>query len=350
MMSEKSDRVQLIGSVPLPDCEQVVRQVGGELSPYLRRLPDGETGERGRWIYFQNLMLRAHPAMEEDPSEPPFRFVQWDGKVIRETMRLRFRPGIDPDNVSFDTGYDRAAQESYAVFSRLRREGVIPGHIRFQVSLPTPMASGYMYVSPKAREAYLPVYERALLTALAGIVAAIPAADLAIQWDVCQEVLVFENYFTERPSDYKAQIFAELGRLGGAVPEAIEMGFHLCYGSPQDEHVVQPKDMAILVEIMNGIGNAVRRDIDFLHAPVPKPRSDDGYFAPLSRWRQRPETRLYLGLIHFDDREGDVQRIAAARRVIADFGIASECGWGRTDPARLPGLLASHRVAAEALP
>jgi hypothetical protein len=120
-------------------------------------------------------------------------------------------------------------------------------------------------------------------------------------------------------------------------------------GSPQDEHVVQPKDMAILVEIMNGIGNAVRRGIDFLHAPVPKPRSDDTYFAPLSRWRQRPETRLYLGLIHFDDREGDVERIAAARRVIADFGIASECGWGRTDPARLPGLLASHRAAAEAL-
>src|SRR5262249_25056876 len=119
-MSEKADRVHLIGSVPLSDCEQVFRHVAGELGPYLRRLPDGETGERGRWIYFQNLMLRAHPAMEEDPTEPPFRFVQWDGKVIRETMRLRFKPGIHPDNVTFDTGYDRATKESYAVFARLR--------------------------------------------------------------------------------------------------------------------------------------------------------------------------------------------------------------------------------------
>ena len=229
-MSEKADRVHLIGSVPLPDCEAVFRQVAGELGPYLRRLPDGETGERGRWIFFQAMMLRAHPAMEEDPTEPPFRFVQWDGKLIRETKRLRFKPGSDPDKVSFDTGYDRAATESYAVFSRLRSEGVIPSHVRFQVSLPTPMASGYMYVSPKAREAYLRVYERALLTALRNVVAAIPSEDLAIQWDVCQEVLVFENYFpeAERPSDYKAQIFAELGRLGDAVPEAVEMGYHLC--------------------------------------------------------------------------------------------------------------------------
>jgi len=212
------------------------------------------------------------------------------------------------------------------------------------------MASGYMYVSPKAREAYLPVYERALLAALRNIVAEIPPEHLAIQWDVCQEVLVFENYFPERPSDYKAQIFAELARLGGAVPEAIEMGYHLCYGSPQDEHVVQPKDMAILVETMNGVGAATRRRIDFLHAPVRKPRGDDAYFAPLAAWRRRPETRLYLGLIHFDDRAGDAERIAAARRIFPDFGIASECGWGRTDPSRLPGLLASHRAAAETLP
>ena len=76
--------------------------VAGELGSYLRRLPDGETGERGRCIFFQAMMLRAHPAMEEDSTEPPFRFVQWDGKVIRETMRLRFKPGIGPNGITFD--------------------------------------------------------------------------------------------------------------------------------------------------------------------------------------------------------------------------------------------------------
>ncbi|MBI3708475.1 MAG: hypothetical protein HY246_12495, partial [Proteobacteria bacterium] len=70
-MSSASGLVHLVGSVPLSDCEQVFRQVGNELAPYLSRIPDGETGERARWIYFQRSMLESHPAMEIDPSVPP---------------------------------------------------------------------------------------------------------------------------------------------------------------------------------------------------------------------------------------------------------------------------------------
>jgi hypothetical protein len=343
-----SDRVHLIGSIPLPNCEEVFRRVSETLGPYLNRIPDGETGERARWIYFQSVMLKAHPAMELDPTVSPLRFVQWDGKLVREVQLLRFKGGIDPNSVEFDTGYDRAAIGSYAVFKRLRDAGAIPAHVRFQVCLPTPMASGYLYVSPKARDAYLPVYERSLLRALARIVEHIPAGDLVIQFDVCQEVLVFEDYFSDRPTDYKSQIFRELGRLGDAVPDSIEMGYHLCYGSPADEHLVQPKDLSILVEMMNGIARATKRAVDFMHIPVPKPRTDSAFFAPLQQWPRASNTHLYLGLIHHDDEAGDRARIAAARQFVPDFGIASECGWGRTDPTRLPGLLDSHRRAAAA--
>jgi hypothetical protein len=348
-VAEPADRVHLIGSIPLDDCEQVFRRVAGALGAHLARIPDGETGARARWIYFQRHMLEAHPAMELDLEAPPLRLHQWDGRLLREAPFVRFKPDADLAAVSFDTGYDRAAAASYAVFKRLRDDGVIPAHVRFQVCLPTPIASAYMYVSPAARDDYLRLYERDLLAALGRIVAAIPAADLSIQFDVCQEVLIFENYCAARPADYKAQIFAELGRLGAAVPPGVELGYHLCYGSPADEHLVQPVDMGVLVELMNGIGHAVRRKLDFLHVPVPKPRTDAAYFGPLALWRRRPETRLYLGLLHHDDDAGNQARIAAARRVVEDFGVASECGWGRTDPARLPGLLAGHRHAAETL-
>jgi hypothetical protein len=348
-MAAPRERVHLIGSVPLSDCEQVFRRVAGELAPYLKRIPDGETGERARWIYFQRNMLEAHPAMEIDTVAPPLRLHQWDGKLLREAPFIRFKPDIDLDCVRFDTGYDRAARDSYAVFIRLRREGVISSGTRLQVCLPTPIASAYMYVSPASRDEYLRLYERDLLAALGRIVRAIPADDLSIQFDVCQEVLIFENYFPERPSDYKARIFAELGRLGDAVPRGVELGYHLCYGSPADEHLIQPVDMAILVELMNGIGHAVSRPLDFLHVPVPKPRTDPAYVAPLAQWRRRPETQLYIGLLHHDDEAGNRARIEAARRVVDDFGVASECGWGRGDPARLPGLLAGHRHAAETL-
>jgi hypothetical protein len=341
-------RLHLVGSIPLDSSDAVFRTLAAELGPHLSRIPDGETGERSRWVYFQRQMLLDHPAMEIDPTVPPYRFVQWDGKLVREIEQVRFKPTVDPATVAFETGYDKAALASWEVFRRLRDAGAIPGGVRFQVSLPTPQASGYLYVSGPARETYFAVYERSLKNALANIVAAIPAQDLTIQWDVCQEVLAFEGYFKDRPPHYKRQIFDMLGRLGDAVPVDVELGYHLCYGSPKDEHLVQPKDAAILVEMMQGIVAATRRRIDFLHIPVPRDRTDDAYYAPLKIWKRPEGTRLYLGLLHHDDDAGDRARIAVARRFVDDFGLSAECGWGRTEPGRLPGLLKGHRVAAEA--
>jgi hypothetical protein len=51
---------------------------------------------------------------------------------------------------------------------------------------------------------------------------------------------------------------------------------------------------------------------------------------------------VYLGLIHYADAAGDRARIAAAQKVVPRFGVATECGWGRTDPARVLALLAAQ--------
>ena len=84
----------LIGSVPLADAEAVFRTVCGALWSSLLRVPDGETGERRRWIWFQRQMLERHPAIEIDPTVPLFVLKQWDGKILRETPLLRFRDGV----------------------------------------------------------------------------------------------------------------------------------------------------------------------------------------------------------------------------------------------------------------
>lgn len=339
--------IHLVGSVPMADAETVFRSVARELGPWLARIPDGETGTRHRWIWWQREMLLNHPAMEIDPVTPPFELRQWDGAVLRTTEWIRFRSAIDPASISFDTGYAKAAIDSYAVFRRLRDAGELPAGLRFQVCLPTPMASGYMYISPSALAEYLPVYERSLLAALKRIVDTIPHQDLSIQWDVCQEVLIFEQYFPHRLATYKADILDELARLGDAVPGDVECGYHLCYGSPRDAHLVMPKDTAILVEIGNGLIERLRRRLDFLHLPVPQDRTDAAYFAPLRELYLPEDTTLYLGLIHHDDPSGDQARIAAASEVLPSFGIATECGWGRSDPKRIPDLLAAHRHAME---
>ena len=349
---EAGRRLHLIGSIPLDNSEQVFRTLSRRNStPTSGACPTARPASaRAGSTSSARCCSRSSRHGDRSSTVPPYKFIQWDGKVVREVEQLRFKPGTDPATVVFETGYDKAALASWDVFSQLRAAGAIAPRTRFQVSLPTPHASGYLYVSGPARRSYFDVYERALKAALGNIARAIPAGDLAIPWDVCQEVLAFEDYFrTDRPADYKKQTFDMLGRLGDAVPVGVEMGFHLCYGSPRDEHLVQPRDAAILVEMLNGIavrppGAASTSCI----SPVPKGRTDAAYYAPLANWKQPAGTTLYLGLLHFDDPAGDKARIAMARRHAADFGFSAECGWGRTEPGRLPGLLKGHRAAAEA--
>ena len=352
-MSLQKPMAHLVGSVPLPDTETVFRTVAGQLGHQLKRIPDGETGERWRWIFWQRDMLMNHPAMEEDPDTETFKVIQWDGQVLRDTPFIRFKPGVDPSEVKFEAAYAGHAIESFRTYQRLREEGVIGPDTLFQVSLPTPMATTYMYISPSDREAYLPVYEDALARALQEILDSIPHDRLSIQWDVCQEVLVYEDYFRDRPVDYKQQIVSELARMGQRVPDPVDMGYHMCYGSPRDEHLVQPKDMGIMVEMSNGLiaglSTGTSRRLDFIHLPVPKDRTDAGYFQPLNGLNIPANTELYLGLIHFDDQGGDAQRMAAAKQFIPSFGVATECGWGRTEPTRIDGLLQSHANAVRLL-
>jgi hypothetical protein len=338
--------VHFVGSIPLPDSETVFRTLSAAAGPYLLRVPDGETGIRKTWIRFLQGVLAENPAIEVAHDVPPFKFVQWDGKLIREIPRLRVKPGAVPDPATFDTGYAAMAIQSWGVFERLQRQGVLPATVKYQVSLPTPIAPVYNNMVPADRPLLLPPLTRHLLGEVASIAAAVPHDRLALQWDVCQEVLAWEGYYEPGPVDFRDETLGVLIEIGEGVPAAVELGYHLCYGSPEDEHLVQPKDMGVMVEMANAVGAGVRRPIHYFHMPVPKSRSDDAYFAPLAGLRLHPETRLYLGLVHHDDADGDAARLAAARRHARVDGIATECGMARGDPARLPALLAAHAKAA----
>src|SRR5947207_6836066 len=339
--------VHFVGSIPLPDAESVFRTLSEVAGPHLRRLPDGETGIRKTWIRFLQDVLADNPAIEIARGVPPFKFVQWDGKLIREIPRLRVKPGMTPDPASFTTGYADMAIESWGLFDRLQKAGVIPHTVKFQVSLPTPIAPTYNNLVPPDRPKLLPALTEHFIGEVRTIAVAIPNDRLAIQWDVCQEVLAWEGYYETGPVDFRTETLDVLARIGDAVSPAVELGYHLCYGSPADEHLVQPKDMGIMVEMTTAISAGVRRAIQYFHMPVPKKRTDDAYFAPLERLRLHPETQLYLGLVHHDDAAGDRARLAAARRHARVDGVATECGMARGDPARLPALLAAHVRAAE---
>lgn len=148
-------------------------------------------------------------------------------------------------------------------------------------------------------------------------------------------------------ADTQGFILDELVRLGDMVPAEAELGYHLCYGDFRHKHAVEPKDCGNMVRIANGVAGRLKRPIDWIHMPVPRDRDDDAYFAPLAGLELPERTKLFLGLVHYTDgEEGARRRMAAASRHRADYGIATECGMGRRDPATIPGLLKLHVCSA----
>ena len=318
--------VHLVGSVPLANAEEVFRTTSEVLGARLRRIPDGETGQRATWIGWHQQVFASHPAFEPDPTDSD----------LFGRQHYRLRSGVDAREIGFGPlGYADAARASYAVFSQLREQGVIPRRCRFQVSLPTPLAPVNAHVASRDRSVVEPLYEARMLDEVAQMVAAIPPDQLALQWDVAPEMTIWEGVSRPHFPDVKPGIVARLVRLAQSIPDQVELGYHLCYGDRGHRHTVEPTDTASCVAVANGVSAVVRRPIQWIHLPVPIERDDDAYFAPLRELRLHPETELYLGLVHIRDGvEGSRRRIAAASRVVREFGVATECGMGRRPPER----------------
>ena len=332
--------VHLVGSVPLASPEEVFRTLASGLGDRIRRVPDGETGPRSDWIVWQYPVLSALPQFEVGPPGT--------GNNYRALPRLRLRAGERAEDIRLENlGYAEAAIASYRVFARLKRDGEVPAACRLQVCLPTPLAPISAFIAAEDQAALEPIYEARMLRELAEIADAIPHEQLAIQWDTNVELGMLEGTFPVWFSDVRGGILERLLRLSRHVPPAVELGYHLCYGDSPRRYVAEPADAGKLVQIASPLATSLDRPLNWLHLPVPIGRDDEAYFEPLADLRLRPETELYLGVVHLADGvEGARRRIAAARRHVDGFGVATECGWGRSAPSTVPELIELHQVVS----
>jgi hypothetical protein len=238
------------------------------------------------------------------------------------------------------------------LFAQLKGRGVIPAHCRFQVDLVPAHSVIWLFVEDTLQAGVDALFNAALLVEIDKIAAAIPHDQLAIQFDVASAV--FARLQRNEPSSYGAtrqemlETFTSIvGRLANHVPADVELLFHFCYGDAGHRHVVEPTDMSDMVDFANRLDRLIVRPIQLIHMPVPRDRADDAYFAPLVRLRLRPETELALGLVHLTDGvEGGRRRLAAAKRYVPRFAVATECGFGRRSPETIPELLRIHAEVA----
>lgn len=342
--------VLLVGSLNLAGRDEVFTAVSAHLKDYVQSVPDGETGERGIWASLEANRIEKLPGIQVIDT------MVFQSPVAGEFHNAIMAPkeGVDLADVHFGPfGYVREAVASYKAFRRQRDEGKFKPQTRFQVSIPTPMLFAMMF--PKNRLEALGAFERDLAEEISRLLYEIPAADLAVQWDVAGEVQIQEQFrvggdtWDSEESWPLDEASGSISRVSGNIPEEVCLGVHLCYGDPEGEHLIQPRDLSVCVNLANSIAELAGRRIDWVHMPVPIDRADDAYFEPLTNLTLQPQTTLYLGLVHKEDGiDGAQRRIAVARRYTDRFGVATECGMGREPKDQIDGLLKLHREAAAA--
>jgi hypothetical protein len=349
--------VLLLGSVRLRSVEDVMATACALVGSHLARLPDGEIavepwGPQRGFVTQLRPVVTTNPALEPDPEEARLghrRNLAIESHRDTRPPRYRIRAGIDPADVRMGTtGLADTALKSYDIFGQLKTAGKIPSAMRFQVCLPTVAAFLNTHVVPENHAALEPEYRRALFADLGRICATVPHGELTIQWDVSTEMAQWEGVRETHFGNVHGGIIDRLTHHCDQVPAPVELGVHLCYGNFNLRHWREPESLANTVAVYNRLAARVGRPIHYVHMPVPVARADDAYFAPLDDLRLRPETRLYLGLVHEQDGvEGARRRIASAKKHVARFGIATECGFGERPAEIVPDLLRLHAKVAE---
>lgn len=342
-----------VGSICLDTAEDVFTILSAELGSRSKRIPDGETGNRYNWVDWQIQT---------------FSHVKRLQRTLDSGVDHATEPSIPDDEAKkmigeLHTGYADMALKSYAIFAKLKNAGTIPKHVKFQVSMPTPVAGTQRGVAPQYAHVAEPAYEAALYRDLRQLQDNIPHSELSIQWDVAAEIMVMEGAYARIQElhglhaefgyqgpwwdDIKAGSLERLVKIGsrGHIDADVDMGYHLCYGDFGHKHFIEPVDASLLAEIANELLTKVDRTVNFIHMPVPKQFQDETYYLPLQKVAglfKEKDTTLFLGLVHWNDLDGTKARVASADKVLGSdisWGVATECGIGRTPKEHLAGIL-----------
>jgi hypothetical protein len=342
----------LVGSVPLADADEVFTTAAEILGDRLDRIPDGETGERTEWIHFQLPVFARTKGLEMGELELPPE-IELPPGAPSKLQGFQLADGVQATDLDFGSlGYAAAAKASYARFAELKREGRIPEHVRFQVSLPTTLAV-MTWILPPYRAAIEPVYQAALLREIGEITDAIPHDQLAIQLDLCVEVYLIEGWPGVQAwfEDVWGGILDRVMDHAAAVPEDVHLGFHFCYGDYKGERQVDPRNAGNLVRLAHSILERVGRPVAWIHMPVPRELPAEQWLPPLAELRLPEDTRFYLGVVYGPDRGDEAAKVVAlaAEHCPVPFGVATECGMGRRPRDWIRPLLEIHAdIAAPA--
>ncbi len=238
------------------------------------------------------LEVVQRPAPDEDGVERQFprnAGDAWWFKVKDGVKQVRFG---DP---GWRLGFARDAINSYYVFSVMKEKGVLPPHLRFQVSIPQVNSVLPPRIFPN------PERSRTHPARLRGGNAGGDRQDRredsaagtgdSVGLRNRNAGCVRELSRSCRSRERSSATSPRSAICRPHIPADVALGYHFCFGTLGGWPRFQPDDLGQAVKLANAFVAASGRRVDWIHIPV-LDRSDDAFFAPLKDLDPQGRARL----------------------------------------------------------
>lgn len=317
----------LVGSLPGATPRAAMAGALDILGPYLRTLPDGETGARRNWVISIIESLRTHPDLE---LRKPGDWSDYD-----KTPVLRVRKGHTLYGANLDFGHVAAVTESFPVFEQVAAAAGRPD-LAFQEGVPGDLDLAMFTFGPAGALTKRRPFTEATLTEIRRVTE-LAGPQTLFQIEVPVElVLLAKAPAAARPALAKALARPIVG-LAAACSPGTRFGVHLCLGDMNNRAFGRMADTTPLVLLANAILSTwpVDQTLDTLHAPLAAAdmpaTTDRAFYAPLTKLHLPETTRFAAGFAHESQTLADQIQIRAViedhlqRQVV----MSAACGLGR---------------------
>ena len=325
----------LVGSLPGSNPAEAMGTALAVLGPYLRSLPDGETGERRNWILPIVEALRAHPDLELRR--------EGDWSDYDKTPRFGVRRGHRLLGATIDLGHLAAVRESFPAFEKALTAADREG-LAFQQGVPCDLDLAMFAFGPLGALRYRRAFTEATLVEVREIAARTGPGTL-FQIEMPAELVLLARA-PGRARPQLARLLARgVTRLAAGAPRGTRFAVHLCLGDMNNRAFGTMGDVGPLVLLANALMAAwpTDRPLDLVHAPFAAAdhpaTTEPAFYVPLRQLRLPAAVRFAAGFAHESQSLDDQLRIRAIveEQIGRPVVIASACGLGRrtAEAARL---------------
>jgi hypothetical protein len=360
----------LVGALPGDTPQDALELAYSTVGPHLRSVPDGETGERRKWVIAVFDMMRRHPdvAVAKDYGgtydttaddrhvDPAAGGGNWSDFDHIPRLKLK-RPWRRPRPEFIDAGILSSFLAGYPAFREARERAGTPAQV-FQIGAPGDFDMAVCCFGPEVVLA-----KRSFTDAIAREITDVrrrAGDDVVFQLEIPWQLYPV-SAVPERLRPAVAGYFARgMARLVRRCPPGTRFGIHLCLGDMHHRSVVKLVDLEPVVLLANRIAEKwpARYPLEFMHLPFAAgedpPPVEDAFYEPLRRLRLAGGTRVIAGFVH--ERRSLDEQAALLRRLDGLVGrpvdVSNSCGLGRLpyDDALYDLQQAAALVAGEGVP